>query len=184
MRVPIYSSDTTEPVSDAIPTQCFFGINHAIDHKSEAQLRGWQDLMYRMYKFYNESPLGRQKPLNPLEFAHLMTGMITDHAEDQKKLVRLLEAWKASCECEMCGQEALLSTALADIVSLLWEETEQNLAEVGGLAVWEALSADDREKWELAAYHRVCLKLGDECLNELTPEERCYTALFLWAGLL
>jgi len=56
-------------------------------------------------------------------------GMSTDHAKDQKKLFRLFEAWKVSYECEMRGEEALLSASLTEIIPLLWKETQKNIYE-------------------------------------------------------
>jgi hypothetical protein len=182
MITPTYSMDPNAPIMNTLPAQRFFGINAAVDHKSETQLQGWKDLVERMYKVYNESPLGHQKPLNPLEFARLVTGMNTDHAEDQKKLFRLFKAWKASCECEMRGTEAILSASLVDLIPLLWKETQQNIADAGGLAGWEALSPDERELREVAAYRRVCCTLGEDQLDALSPEERRYAALFIWGG--
>ena len=182
LLTPTYATDSDKPAMNTIPTQRFFGINAAIDHKSETQLQGWRDLIDRMYKVYNESPLGCQKPLNPLEFARFVTGMNTDHAEDQKKLFRLFEAWKASCEREMRGQEALLSASLVETIPLLWNEIEQNITEIGGMACWEALSPGERESCEVAAYKRLCIKLGEDRLDALTPEQRRYASLFIWGG--
>jgi hypothetical protein len=132
--------DPDAPVMNTVPTQRFFGINAAVDHKSETQLQGWKDLVERMYKVYNKSPLGHHKPFNPLEFARLVTGMNTDHAEDQKNLFWLFETWKASCEREMRGAEAILSASLADLIPLLWKEAEQNVTDAGGLAEVVTLS--------------------------------------------
>ncbi|KIM77638.1 hypothetical protein PILCRDRAFT_11892 [Piloderma croceum F 1598] len=42
---PTYSSDPNAPIMNTVPTQRFFGINAAIDHKSETQLQGWKDLV-------------------------------------------------------------------------------------------------------------------------------------------
>ena len=181
--VPTYSSDTNEPLdTNPIPAQRFFGINSAVDHKSETQLQGWKDMITRMYEVYNASPLGCQKPLNPLEFARLVTGMNTDHAEDQKKLVRLFQTWKAACEREMRGQEAILSASLADLIPLLWEETERNIANAGGHSAWQALSADQREEHEHEAYRRVCIHIGEDRFDALTPDECRHAILFLWGG--
>ncbi|KZP10314.1 hypothetical protein FIBSPDRAFT_913879 [Athelia psychrophila] len=182
MRIPDYASNPSNPILSTIPTQRFFGISTATDHKSETQLRGWVDLLDRMYKVYNSSPLGRRKPLNPLEFARLATGMNTDHAEDQKKLFRLFREWKEACEREMRGEEAILSAALADLIPLLWEETERNISDAGGREGWEALSADIREAREREAYRRVCIRLGQDEMDKLTPDERRYAALFIWGG--
>ena len=77
-----------------------------------------------MYKVYNDSLLGHQKPLKPLEFARLVTGMNTDHVEDHKKLVYLFQAWKEVYEHEMHGEEAILLASLNDLIPLLLEETE------------------------------------------------------------
>jgi len=171
---PTYSSDPNAPIMNTVPTQRFFGINAAIDHKSETQLQGWKDLVDQMYKVYNESPLGHQKPLNPLEFTWFVTGMNTDHAEDQKKLFRLFMAWKESCEWEMWCQEAILSASLAEVIPLLWKEIQQNIADAGGLASWEALPPNEQESRKIAAYWWVCVNLGEDCLEALTPEERHY----------
>ena len=182
MIMPTYSFDPDAPIMNTIPSQCFFSINSAIDHKSETQLQGWKDFVERMYQVYNGSPLGPWKPLNKLKFARLVAGMSTDHAEDQKKLLQLFEAWKVSCKREMRGEEALLSASLTKIIPLLWKETQKNIEDVGGMAAWEALSTGEQEVWEVAAYHRICLALGEDQLDALTPEERRYAALFIWGG--
>ena len=108
--------------------------------------------------------------------------MNTDHAENQKKLFQLFMAWKASCEWEMQGQEAILSALLAEVIPLLWKEIQQNIADAGGLASWEALPPNERESREIAAYQRVCVNLGEDRLEALTPEERRYASLFIWGG--
>ena len=165
-----------------VPSQHFFGINWAPDHKSETQLKGWQELIDRMYKVYNESPLGHQKPLNPLEFARLVTGMNTDHGEDQKKLFCLFLAWKESCEHEMHGAEALLAASLSNVLPFLWRETENNMSAAGGYDAWMELTADEYEKHELKAYKWVCITLSVDKLGKLRPEECQYAALFIWGG--
>jgi hypothetical protein len=106
--------------------------------------------------------------------------MNTDHAEDQKKLFQLFMAWKESCEREMRGQEAILSALLAEVIPLLWKEIQQNIADAGGLASWEALPPNERESREIAAYRRVCVNLGEDRLEALTLKERCYASLFIW----
>jgi len=136
--VPAYSSNPDALTMDSIPTEHFFGINSAVDHKSETQLHSWKDLISCMYTTYNASPLGCHKPYDMWNFSRLVTGMNTDHAEDQKKLVRLFKEWKGSCEREMRGEEAILSASLADLIPLCWEETEKNIASAGGRDGWDA----------------------------------------------
>ncbi|KIM79991.1 hypothetical protein PILCRDRAFT_89849 [Piloderma croceum F 1598] len=45
MVTPTYASDPDAPTMNTIPSQQFFSINTAIDHKSETQLQGWKDLI-------------------------------------------------------------------------------------------------------------------------------------------
>ena len=48
----------------------------------------------------------------------------------------------------MHGEEAILLALLADLIPLMWEETEQNISDAGGRAAWDALSADKRTSRE------------------------------------
>ena len=68
------------------------------------------------------------------------------------------------------------------MIPLLWKEIQQNIADAGGLASWEALPPNEQESCEIAAYQRVCVNLGEDCLKALTPEERRYASLFIWGG--
>ena len=160
LLTPTYTSDPNAPAMSIVPSQHFLGINWAPDHKSETQLKGQQELIDRMYKVYNESPLRCQKHLNLLEFARLVTGMNTDHAEDQKKLFHLFLAWKESCEHEMCSEEALLAASLSDVLPFLWREPENNISAAGGYDAWTALTTDEHETQEVEAYKWVCITLG------------------------
>ncbi|KAF9234476.1 hypothetical protein BU15DRAFT_65654 [Melanogaster broomeanus] len=66
----------------------FAGILHEVNHTSDTQLNGWKDLINQMYTVYNEC-MGTA--LDWREFVEKVKGMLTDHAEDQKKLVRTAE---------------------------------------------------------------------------------------------
>lgn len=182
LKVPDYAKNPNAIMANSVPKLRFYGLNTAIDHKSKTQLQGWKDVMAKMYTVYNASPLGRRKPLNPLEFPRLVKGMNTDHAEDQKKLVRLFASWKETCEYEVRGEEALLSASIAELIPLLWVETERNIQAVGGLAAWNALSEDDQMIRKQEAYKRACLHIGKELFEQLTPNERRHAVLFIWGG--
>ena len=58
------------------------------------QLHGWQKLVGELYDVYNSSPRGQDKPIDTRQFTDKLRGMNTDHAEDQKKLHRLVAEWK------------------------------------------------------------------------------------------
>src|ERR1700683_1773409 len=99
---------------------------------------------------------------------------------NRKRFFPLFEAWKASGEWEIHGQEALLSAPLAKIIPLLWKEIEQNITKIGGMACWKALSLNDQGSHEVTAYKRLCIKLGEDKLDALPPEQQRYAFLFIW----
>jgi len=82
----------------------------------------------------------------------------------------------------MCGEEALLSASLAEVILLLRTEMQHNIAEAGGLAGWEAFPPGERELHEIAAYQRICVKLGEDRPATLTLKEWHYVSLFIWGG--
>lgn len=73
----------------------FLGISNAPDYTSEEQLKGWEEIINELYTHYNASPLGWRKPMDYREFWTKVVGMITDHANDQKKLKGLFKNLRA-----------------------------------------------------------------------------------------
>ncbi|KAF7969488.1 hypothetical protein HWV62_27231 [Athelia sp. TMB] len=160
---------TVDP--DSIPMQRFFGINAAVDHHSETQFDGWLNVVTWMATKYNACPMGHLKPFDIHKFAHFVVGMNTDHAEDQKKLVCLFLAWKESVKKELRGEEAMFLSLLLELLPLLFEETERNITNAGGLQAYQALSANERKSHERDAYKCVAMHLGEEKLDALSLEE-------------
>ena len=78
--------------------------------------------------------------------------MNTDHAEDQKKLIQLFQAFKEVCKREVWGEEVTLSLSMVDLITCLWDEVLKNTAGVGGQEVWDHLSPDQHEAMEAEAY--------------------------------
>ncbi|OBZ77483.1 hypothetical protein A0H81_02377 [Grifola frondosa] len=100
-------------------TRRFLGVHAAPNHTSEKQLDGWKKIIEDLYETYNSSPHGMEFPADKREFARKVRGMTTDHAEDQKKLQRLVEEWKRACDREICGEKAMLSMAPETLIPLL-----------------------------------------------------------------
>ncbi|KAJ6552495.1 hypothetical protein DFH09DRAFT_1085977 [Mycena vulgaris] len=75
-----------------------------INHTSEKQLEGWEDLIETAYKIYKTSE--RSKTADDASGFWLeVKGCHSDHAQDQKKLFRLVAATKISLERERRGTE-------------------------------------------------------------------------------
>ncbi|KAG2031188.1 hypothetical protein BDR03DRAFT_936433 [Suillus americanus] len=78
----------------------FAGILHKVNHKSETQLQGWKSCTEDMYDTYNDVVGSTAGALDVRDFPSKVKGMLTDYAEDQKKIVRLFTEWKQLCEQE------------------------------------------------------------------------------------
>ncbi|KAG1805530.1 uncharacterized protein BJ212DRAFT_1303991 [Suillus subaureus] len=76
---------------------CARGILHEVNHTSETQLQGWKHQATEMYSTYNDV-MGGHNAADIQDFAPKVKGMLTDHAEDQKKLVHLFAEWKQECD--------------------------------------------------------------------------------------
>jgi hypothetical protein len=114
----------------------------------------------------------------PLKFACFVTGMNTDHAEEQKKLFRLFEAWKyGKCVVKrLCCPHHLQRQFLS---------CGRRLNRISPRSeAWHA-GRHFHQEWEsykVVAYKCLCIKLGKDRPNALTPEQQCYAALFIWGG--
>ena len=69
----------------------FGGINTTANHTSETQFDGWMDMINDAIRLYKDSPMGECAKISLQDFASKIKGVSTDHVEDQKKLVRLIQ---------------------------------------------------------------------------------------------
>ncbi|KAH7890481.1 hypothetical protein F5I97DRAFT_1973003 [Phlebopus sp. FC_14] len=161
------------------PVTRFAGILHEINHTSETQLQGWQEQLTTMCQVHNEC-MGDS--LDWREFLDKVKGMLTDHAEDQKKLMRLFIEWKKACEREIQGERALACLPSEDITEYTWKTMEKLIEEAGGLKGWEALPKDEQQKRTETARHMLHHKIGVERFASLSPAEQEATDFFVWAG--
>ena len=117
-----------------------------------------------------------------LEFAIKIKGMHTDHAEDQKKLARLIQMWKKLCEHELCGELLLWSMLPEQLLPLLLTESQQKITEAGGPDAWAMLSEEEQAVQNAALLTNICLRFGQEAFDALTEEQKIEVDFFIWAG--
>ncbi|OBZ67070.1 hypothetical protein A0H81_13053 [Grifola frondosa] len=118
-------------------------------------------------------------PADKREFARKVRGMTTDHAEDQKKLQRLVEEWKRACDREIRGEKAMLSMAPETLIPLLVDESARAVEEVGGLEAWTALSEHEQDTRNKEIMKKISAHLGEECYSALSDDEKHATDLFV-----
>ena len=146
------------------------------------QLEGWKKKRDQYYYTYNNSPMGLLYPASVVAFAAYLLGLRSDHAEDQKKLARMLEEWKKISDRALHGKKYMQSLALAELLPIIAEESAHKIEVAGGPDAWEALSESEKDKWDHAAYDCLCSRFGEEAWAKLSDQERREAQLFVWAG--
>ncbi|KAF9003189.1 hypothetical protein BDZ89DRAFT_901335, partial [Hymenopellis radicata] len=116
------------------------------------------------------------------EFWGLVTGFHSDHAEDQKKLFRLLKDWKERCDRELRGEKAVKGMEKLELVGFLFKCSQEAIRKAGGPAAWEALPQSERLAKYNAMRMQVIRDIGQKEFDELTAKEKEDVDFFLWAG--
>ncbi|KAF5387971.1 hypothetical protein D9615_000852 [Tricholomella constricta] len=115
-------------------------------------------------------------------FWNLVTGFHSDHAEDQKKLFKLLKEWKERCEREKRGERTVKRFIGLELVAFLFKCTQNAIRKAGGPIGWEKLS----EKERLARYNEMRMQvirdIGQQEFGKLSDKEKEDVDFFLWAG--
>ncbi|KAJ7023037.1 hypothetical protein C8F04DRAFT_1271864 [Mycena alexandri] len=159
----------------------FLGIGMAINHMSETQLEGWEELIETAYRIYKTSPRC-QTADNARDFWLKVTGWHSDHAEDQKKLFRLIAAMKTRLERERRGERTIAEMAPAQWADILFKVSQAGVAAAGGITAWEQLDDAERLYRHDEAFTEFVRELGQEQFDKLTPEEKQSFDLFIWGG--
>ncbi|KAG1769493.1 hypothetical protein EV702DRAFT_1202900 [Suillus placidus] len=176
------SHHITYSLPDGHAATQFAGILHEVNHKSETQLQGQKSCIEDMYDTYNDVVGSTAGALDVRDFLSKVKGMLTNHVEDQKKLVWLFTKWKQSCEREVRGERALVTLPPDDVVHLLWEMTESLINEVGGIDGWDRLGIDEQQSCYSNAHHNLLVQIGQEQFGSLPQSEKDVIDFFVWAG--
>ncbi|KAJ7200031.1 hypothetical protein GGX14DRAFT_572464 [Mycena pura] len=160
--------------------QFFLGLQMATNHTSETQRDGWIETVQSMWHLGYEA--GLLDADDAREFWNLVTGFHSDHAEDQKKLFRLLEEYKVQCERDVRGEKTIRTMSTVQLESFLFKVTHEAVRAAGGVGGWDALSEGEKKASVEASWQRLVRDLGDEAFSKLSDEEKSDIDLFLWAG--
>jgi hypothetical protein len=133
----------------------------AINHTSEKQLEGWEELIEAAYQIYKMSPRC-QTADDARDFWLKVTGWHSDHAEDQKKLFRLVAAMKTRLERERRGERSIAQMAPAQWVEILFKVSQAAVTAAGGISAWERLGDEERLACHNAALTDFVRTIGQE----------------------
>ncbi len=153
----------------------------AVNHTSETQLNGWIELVEELYELYRDSHFCEGEA-DARNFWTAVTGMHTNHAEDQKKLFRLLKEWKQQCEREKQGEKTVLAMNSLELLSFLFKVSQEAIQEAGGIQEWEKLSELDRKGKHEEMYDRLVQEIGQAEFDKLSDAEKADVDFLLWAG--
>jgi hypothetical protein len=116
------------------------------------------------------------------KFWNLVTGFHSDHAEDQKKLFRLLQALKQQMEREARGERVVKSMAQVELLSLAFKCSQLAVEKAGGPNAYDALSDSDKVTTFNAARAQLVRDIGQADFDALDQDVKDDVDLFLWAG--
>lgn len=159
-------------------------IDSTVDHTSETQVDGIKSHLAEVSEVYNQSPLSKRSGLmfDIPSFLERLKGMNGDHANDQKKTVRLVREWKDSVYRMRLGYDAILEMTFAKISEILSEDEAKTVEAMGGQSVWEKMSSDEKRATNGDMMEAVALRLGTEAFERLSEAEKREIDLFFWAG--
>ncbi|TFK77921.1 hypothetical protein K466DRAFT_441072, partial [Polyporus arcularius HHB13444] len=177
-----YDARQIEIIKEGTHQHRTLGITSAHNHTSDTQLEGWQTTTATMYDVYNTSPRGKTQPADPRTFPIKTTGMMTDHAADQKKLAQGVQDWKVTSDREVRGEKAHASMSVPELVLIIAEETMASVERAGGTEVWGQLSAEQLGAKDLEIGKEVILRLGHEAFEALPEGERELAEVFVHSG--
>ncbi|KAI0308697.1 hypothetical protein OF83DRAFT_1180492 [Amylostereum chailletii] len=111
------------------------GVSSALDHRAATQIQGWKDEIETIVDTRRRSPGGQARPGPNITSARCFAKAATfhsDHASDAKKVASGVEEIKVASEREVRGEDRLLTVPLQDLMQSATEETEAEVASVGG----------------------------------------------------
>jgi hypothetical protein len=164
----------TKPIVLALP------ITTMHSHSSQAQLDDIIESLKSFFRTYLASR-GHVNPQFWRAFTRKLLAGETDHAPDQKLMIKLLTQWKRLVDRELRGEQLLLAQKTpAELMKLVIERTREQT----GLEPldWEQLPEDEKMRHVSDAWRSICVPHGEDAYQELSDQEKRKVDLFIWAG--
>jgi hypothetical protein len=147
----------TSPNPDTQPRRFALPITTIDEHSSQAQLEDWihtlrfhADMFRRRFNAPITAEFWR-------EFVSKLRGMMTDHANDQKLMIKLFTEWKRELERETRGSKYLSSLLALELLELMARALADNGEEP---VAWSTLSHKEQVQRTGATFRKLCLAFG------------------------
>ncbi|KZV81121.1 hypothetical protein EXIGLDRAFT_629009, partial [Exidia glandulosa HHB12029] len=158
------------------------GLISSPNHTSETQTAEWKSFFTRLKEIWNKCPLGTHAPMAMHHFTRLIRGMNSDHAADQHKTARLIMEWCQATDREARGNDILVSLPPTELLAVLCENLPRHIDRIGGAAVYQLMSAEERQAVYDEMYRELSIKLGQEAFEQLPASVKRAVDLFVWCG--
>ncbi|KAJ3747077.1 hypothetical protein DFH05DRAFT_1457516 [Lentinula detonsa] len=175
-----YETKHATVIQDDLRLQFFLGLKMAVNHTSETQFDGWIETVEDIFHLLYESGMCSEDDAHV--FWNLVTGFHSDHAEDQKKLFRLLKDWKEICCIESMGKRTVKQLNDLTYACLIFQGSQVLVEKAGGSCTWDALPEEDQTRRLEEMEAQIIRDIGRTEYDKLSPEEQADMELFLWAG--
>ena len=173
---------TVIPSDNTNPTDYFVGMKTEVNHTAATQLAGWKATVDQLCTTYNDSPRGKNRPVENLRIWDKLTGYLSDHASDQKRVSDGLEDVHRNANRELRGRVAVLSEPLSKTTDVLDMKGKEMMDGIGGWEHWRSLSKTEQAKFGQDLVRETNIYLGEEVYQRLSPEERRKADLYVWSG--
>jgi len=167
------------------PKDHFLGITPKLDQSAATQVEGFKQRIQQLCDDYNASPLGTEHCFDSRKIWRKMTGYLSDHAADQKKVFRGLETYHRECNLELLGEMAMAledpEMEESEMEQVLDEKGDEMMRSIGGPACWVELPEGERLQLAKNLIRDAEICLGERVMKrlpkELKEEMGCY-----WSG--
>lgn len=173
------------PQGLAEPKDLFLGIVPELNHTALTQVEGFKRGIQEFCDDFNASPFGAEHYFDPRTIWRKMTGYLSDHAPDQKKVFRELAEYRSECDLELRGEAVMLlqdPEMELEIEQLLDEKGEEMFREIGGAARWKELPEEERLQLGRKLIRDAEICLGERALERLPDKQKQEATVCYWSG--
>lgn len=167
------------------PKDRFLGITPELNHTAATQVEGFKQQIQQFCDDFNVSPFGTKHYFDPRKIWRKMTGYLSDHAPDQKKVFRELAKHHLECDFELRGEAAMLledPEMELEMEQVLDEKGEEMFRDIGGVARWRELPEEERLQLGKKLIRDAEICLGERVLERLPDEQQGEVAGCYWSG--
>jgi hypothetical protein len=150
------------------------------NHTSQGQLDTIANTIREILSVYTRCFTGKITLEYWKIFITKMVGGMTDHASDQKLLIKLIMNWKRLIDRELRGQNVLLAEkSPVELLQMISDHLHSN----DSVPVdWKLLPEDEQAKLVAEAWRSICIPFGEDAYSKLSPAEQRKVDMFIWSG--